>query len=42
MSQKKYEQGVILLFQQGQSQSEIARKIGIGRTSMRRILSRKQ
>lgn len=36
---KKYEQEVIALFKSGISQSEIARKLGIGRTSVRRILT---
>lgn len=36
---KKYEEEVIDLFEQGHSQSKIAKKIGIGRTSVRRILN---
>jgi DNA invertase Pin-like site-specific DNA recombinase len=36
---RKYEKEVITLFQSGISQSVIARKLGIGRTSVRRILS---
>jgi len=39
---KKYEQEVIGLFEQGQSQSKIAKKIGIGRTSVRRILNNRE
>lgn len=39
---KKYEQEVICLFEQGQSQSKIAKKIGIGRTSVRRILNNRE
>lgn len=35
---KKYENEVITLFEKGVSQSEIARKLGIGRTSVRRML----
>lgn len=35
---KKYENEVITLFKKGASQSEIARKLGIGRTSVRRML----
>ena len=35
---KKYENEVIALFKKGVSQSEIARKLGIGRTSVRRML----
>lgn len=36
---KKYKDEVRRLFNEGLSQSEIARKIGIGRTSVRRMLS---
>ncbi len=36
---KQYEQEVSALFKKGLTKSEIARKVGIGRTSVRRILS---
>jgi putative DNA-invertase from lambdoid prophage Rac len=36
---KKFEKEIIALFKDGLSQSEIAKKVGIGRTSVRRILS---
>ncbi len=36
---KKYENEVITLFKNGLNQSDIARKLNIGRTSVRRILS---
>ena len=41
-STKKFKQEVNSLFKEGYSQSEIARKIGIGRTSVRRLLDKKQ
>ena len=36
---KQYEERIRILFESGLSKSEIARKLGIGRTSVRRILS---
>ncbi|MFU7598330.1 helix-turn-helix domain-containing protein [Legionella pneumophila] len=36
---KKFEKEIRILFQNGLSQSAIAKKLGIGRTSVRRILS---
>ena len=38
---KKYKEEVRCLFNEGLSQSEIARKLGIGRTSVRRMLNSK-
>jgi putative DNA-invertase from lambdoid prophage Rac len=39
---KKFENEIVALYKKGISQSEIARKIGIGRTSVRRIISGKK
>lgn len=39
---QKYEKKVIGMFQEGLSQSEIARKLNIGRTSVRRILAKRK
>lgn len=39
---KKFEEEVLFLYRNGISQSEIARKIGIGRTSVRRMLNNKK
>ena len=36
---KKYKDEIKLLFEQGLSKSEIAKKLGIGRTSVRRIIN---
>ncbi len=37
---KKYQNEIYTLYQSGVSQSEIARKLGIGRTSVRRIITK--